>query len=596
MFLGAAILVALLIAWALGLRAPQIVRIEIRGGALVFVALAVQLLLFVEPPSLISRGLEAPLHVASYVLLMVFLLLNRRPGLLIATLGLGLNALVIIANGGRMPISLHAWTATGRDPATITATGAYNNNVLAGAHAHLAWLGDIFALPASVPLATAISVGDLLILTGMIVFVATGGRDPWSQAAALREPLRVSSFRRLIAGRAVSDLGDFLTMTAIVTWLYERDHSVALVSTFLIVRILAGSAGGLAAASLLHRLPYFRTLAIVAIVRGVLTVGVLVSAVSGQIAPVFLIVCISAAVGSATSPSAASLVPELLPGRLTQAGNSLHGVAASCAFVLGAALGAASVGELGIGPALGIDLASFAVAAALYRSFAHSEDSPAHEQHRLASEQQVPRREIFTALLSNRVLLGLTASFTIVTGAMGLLNASLPGFLSERLGEPAAYGYGLAAIGAGLFCGQLLAGIVPDDRSARRGISLAFAASALILLVVSSTEIAATAYLMLFALGCADGTTEVARDSLVQQQLAPRLRAGGFSISDALQRLGMATGFAAAPVIAHLAGPEAGVKTSAILCLVGAAIAGLLLAAKLQRGAADPAAVAPPTY
>jgi len=208
----------------------------------------------------------------------------------------------------------------------------------------------------------------------------------------------------------------------------------------------------------------------------------------------------------------------------------------------------------------------------------------------------VPRREIFTALLSNRVLLGLTASFTIVTGAMGLLNASLPGFLSERLGEPAAYGYGLAAIGAGLFCGQLLAGIVPDDRSARRGISLAFAASALILLVVSSTEIAATAYLMLFALGCADGTTEVARDSLVQQQLAPRLRAGGFSISDALQRLGMATGFAAAPVIAHLAGPEAGVKTSAILCLVGAAIAGLLLAAKLQRGAADPAAVAPPTY
>src|SRR5689334_18761109 len=110
MFLGAAIVVALLIAWALGLRPPQIIRIEIRGGSLVFAALAVQLLLFVEPTSLIPRRLEAPLHVVSYLLLVVFLLLNRRPGLLVAALGLALNALVIIANGGRMPISLHAWT------------------------------------------------------------------------------------------------------------------------------------------------------------------------------------------------------------------------------------------------------------------------------------------------------------------------------------------------------------------------------------------------------------------------------------------------------------------------------------------------------
>ncbi len=227
MFLGAAILLALLLAWALGLRASDIDRIEIRGGALVFVALGVQLLLFVEPFSFVSGRLEEILHIASYAALIAFLLVNRRVGLFVAAAGLALNALVIAVNGGRMPISLRAWTATGRDQVAITATGSYNNNVLAGHHSHLTWLGDVFALPASVPFATAISIGDLLILIGMIVFVVTGNRSPWARLGSLREPLRVAPFRRLIVGRAISDVGDLLTMTAVVTWLFEREHSVS---------------------------------------------------------------------------------------------------------------------------------------------------------------------------------------------------------------------------------------------------------------------------------------------------------------------------------------------------------------------------------
>ncbi len=215
-----------------------------------------------------------------------------------------------------------------------------------------------------------------------------------------------------------------------------------------------------------------------------MTAGILAAAVTGQLAAVFLLVCVSAAVGSATSPSAASLVPELLPARLVQAGNGLHGVASSCAFILGAALGSVSVGVLGIGPALAIDLASFLLAAALYRSFAQVHDEQVPEA-RAGVEPPAPRRQIVRVLVSDRVLLGLTASFTVVTAAMGLLNASLPAFLSERLSEPKAYGYGLAAIAAGLFCGELLASLLPDGRIAGRSVALAFAGSAAILYTVS---------------------------------------------------------------------------------------------------------------
>ena len=40
-----------------------------------------------------------------------------------------------------------------------------------GPHTHLAWLGDIFAIPSVVPLANAVSIGDVLIVLGTVAFV-----------------------------------------------------------------------------------------------------------------------------------------------------------------------------------------------------------------------------------------------------------------------------------------------------------------------------------------------------------------------------------------------------------------------------------------
>ena len=52
-------------------------------------------------------------HLASYVLLLVFLVLNvRLPGLPIAAAGFACNLLVIAANGGRMPVDADDWSQT----------------------------------------------------------------------------------------------------------------------------------------------------------------------------------------------------------------------------------------------------------------------------------------------------------------------------------------------------------------------------------------------------------------------------------------------------------------------------------------------------
>jgi len=574
MFIAAAIIIAVLVAAGLGAPLSRLGRVRLRGAGLVFGSLALQVVLFTPLSAIVPASLDATAHVASYVLLLAFLGLNvRLPGLWLCGLGLAANSVAILANGGRMPIALHAWTATGRPAAELTAHGFHTNNVLSGPHAAFGWLGDIFALPAAVPLATAFSVGDLLILFGATMFVCRACATPG--ATAMRralEPLRVHGFRRLLAGRVASKLGDLLTMTAVVTWIFARTHSTLLVSLFLIARIAAATVGGIVTAPLLTRAPGFRTLSLVELTRGALTFVAFALAAWGLVLPVVAVVSLSTLVGAATDPSASSLVPELLPEELLGVGNGLHGVARNVVLVAGAALGAVSVVTLGIGGALLIDLATFAAAAVLYARFSGA--APALEE-RLPS---VSRRELLANVVSSRLVLGITASFTVVTAAMGLLNASLPRFTASVLGQHGGYGYALAAIGAGLMCGEFLGGLSRGEHVERRTITLAFALSAAAVFVLARTEVAATAFLFLFVLGVADGATEVVRDTLFQRRVPERLRAGTFALSGAIQNGGMVVGFALAVAL-----PTAlALDVTACCCLGGSVLACVALLRRLR--------------
>lgn len=588
MLLGAAILVALVMARALGARLTRLASLRLRGTGLVFASLATQLVIFTRVSHLVPGRLDVGLHICTYALLLTFLLLNTRyRGLWISGLGLAANATAIVANGGRMPISLAAWTASGRSKATITAHGFHNNNVLAGRHTLFAWLGDVFVLPRGIPLATAFSIGDVLIVLGAIAFVCRACAPPGAPTLShLREPLRLPEFRRLLIGRATSKLGDLLTMAAVVTWLFARSDSTAAVSAFLIARILAATAGGVLAAPLLDRLPGFRTLSIIELARGAITLCALPLALAGFVVPVVVVVCISTLTGAATSPSAASLVPELLPRELVNLGNGLHGLTQNVVMVVGAAAGSFAVIRLGIGGALALDIATFCIAAVLYLRFA------AQPQANPTASEGASHRELLRNLVSSRLVLGLTASFTVVTAAMGLLNATLPAFFDGKLAATDVYGYALAAIGAGAMVGELLSGFVDAESAARRSVTFAFLLSAATVFVLSRTGTLATAYLMLLLLGMTDGTTETVRDTLFQRYLPKRLRAGTFALSSAFQNAGMVVGFALAPVVLSFASSARAFDIVALGCVAGAALAAVAL---LRRPTTVGTATTPPS-
>ncbi|HEX4698184.1 MAG TPA: DUF5317 domain-containing protein [Actinomycetes bacterium] len=136
--------------------------LRFRGSWVVLIALVAQVVVLSVIPGE-NRTVLASVHLATYAAAGWFVAVNRRvPGILVIAVGAASNALAIALNGGQLPASRAALQRAGLhlDPHEFV-----NSGVLA--HPHLAFLGDVFATPAWVPLANVFSIGDLLILCGV---------------------------------------------------------------------------------------------------------------------------------------------------------------------------------------------------------------------------------------------------------------------------------------------------------------------------------------------------------------------------------------------------------------------------------------------
>lgn len=105
-----------------------------------------------------------------------------RAGMALIAVGFTMNVLVILANGG-MPVAPEAIASLGGDPSTASLAGKHH---LMTAATSLPWLADV--LPVA-PLDLIISVGDIVLIVGMVPFAhdimtprdqaARLGRRPW---------------------------------------------------------------------------------------------------------------------------------------------------------------------------------------------------------------------------------------------------------------------------------------------------------------------------------------------------------------------------------------------------------------------------------
>jgi hypothetical protein len=144
----------------------QYLQLRCTWAVLMGVALQMVLLLPFWPE---AQGLVIAIPVVgSYLLLLAFLVSNLRvPGLGLVGLGLAMNLLVIVANGGQMPIAPETLAAAGRQEAAVgSRTPSGKGIVLSSDDTRLALLSDAIVLPLP-GRPKIVSIGDMLTFVGL---------------------------------------------------------------------------------------------------------------------------------------------------------------------------------------------------------------------------------------------------------------------------------------------------------------------------------------------------------------------------------------------------------------------------------------------
>jgi uncharacterized protein DUF5317/MFS transporter/transketolase-like protein len=569
MFLLPSLLLGLIFAVVLGGRPSRLAEVRFRLAWTVPAALAIQLVIFTRLGSSLDTTTVQRLHIASYAILLVFAAANLRLAPLVPVLlGLVSNAAAIIANHGLMPVARGAADAVGLSPGV-------HENIYVGVYvgpARLSFLGDVFALPKQFPLANVFSVGDILIGIGMMLFVVLVSiRDGDARAldpGRLLQPLRTPSYRVLVTGKLVSHAGDWITLTALVGWIYDSTGSTGQASLILLARLAPPVLGGGIAALVVDRLPKQRLLVWIELARG-LAVGLAILGVTtGVRSDVFVALAISGGLAAISNACVPSLLPSLLPTSQLASANAGLGIAKDGAMAAGALGSALILSMHGVAPALFLDVGTFIVSIALFSLIR----TPLRRGERRRDESGGGLRYV----IGRRWLLVLVFSFAAATLATGLTNATLPRLLEDKLHlGSGGYGFGIAALATGLALGQGLVGFARVGPTAGRWIGAGLLVMAGLFGVLGLVAHAPTALLVLGAIGFVDGTTDVLFETVVQREADPRRYGAVFGFSYAFITATMMGAVALAPLVNRIVAPGKAILGAGAL-LVGAGAIALL--------------------
>jgi hypothetical protein len=151
---------------ATGGKLVRLGELRLRRPELALAGIGLQVLVISVLPGGLG-GVQEALHVVSYALLGAFGWVNRRvTGVPVVLAGGALNALAILANGGVMPTDPDVAHAV----ANRAGPGEFINSA-ATDDARLGFLGDTLATPDSLPLQNVYSIGDVVIVLGLLVVI-----------------------------------------------------------------------------------------------------------------------------------------------------------------------------------------------------------------------------------------------------------------------------------------------------------------------------------------------------------------------------------------------------------------------------------------
>ena len=282
--------------------------LRFRHSWLLVAALGTQVWLIARPGP--QTVLLTTLQLGAYPLGVAFLWVNRDiPGFKVISLGAAMNFAAIAANGGIMPAADHAVALAGLP----TDWGGLYANSAAIPHPSLLVLGDIFAVPSSLPYANVFSIGDLVVVIGAGIGVhriaAEGRRSRASSARVLAN----GTLLRLAGGNALANLGawgySFFVGVVLAAGPGDPSDAVRSIGLLLLVQLAASGLAGATVAGPLGDRASRRTVMMCAHAGRAVAVGSL--AVVGQSdAALVAVAAVIGALGAVHRASLLASVPD----------------------------------------------------------------------------------------------------------------------------------------------------------------------------------------------------------------------------------------------------------------------------------------------
>jgi MFS transporter, DHA3 family, macrolide efflux protein len=384
--------------------------------------------------------------------------------------------------------------------------------------------------------------------------------------------LASQSFRLLALATLASGVGTWLAFVALTVDVFDRTDSAKWVSALLIADFLPAIVIGLAAGSLVDRMPRRRLMIGSDLVRFAVFAALPFANSPG------LIVGLAAVAGFATGffrPAVYAGLPNLVPDEDLTGANSIIQTIENVTLATGPIAGGLLVAATGPDAAYWINAATFLVSAALLvripGRLLQAARAVGHGYWRDLAEG-------FALIRRSRALLTVLAAWNVVMLATAGMNVSEI-VLAKDAFSAGDFGYGLLVgmAGLGLALGSLLAGSFLEHRALSSVYGGAIGLIALGLVAAAASPNVWVAAVCVAFMGAGNGTAVVCNALLVQRGAPDELRGRAFTVLMSSNYVVLGLGMLAAGPVTDAIGPRAVWAAVGGLCAL-AAVVGLALA------------------
>ncbi len=171
-------LISLVIGLLRGGKVRWLADLPFKKVGLVIAAFSIQYMLVFwgERGSNLFSNFGIYLHIFSYLLLLVAIWYSRNiRGMKIIGLGVLVNFIVILFNGGRMPVSVDALVKAGlADTLPLLKSKAYAIHTILTQNTRLKLLCDVIVLPPPYPRPRVLNIGDIIMAIGVFILIQYG--------------------------------------------------------------------------------------------------------------------------------------------------------------------------------------------------------------------------------------------------------------------------------------------------------------------------------------------------------------------------------------------------------------------------------------